>query len=84
LQQFAAGITLFFSRLSTGARYLFVDEAAGLPVAEATQLLRTGKRVILATTLDGGWAKFRHDRSDRSAWAHEGPTGMAQLRIIKA
>ena len=44
---------------STGARYLFVDEAAGLPVAEATQLLRTGKRVILATTLDGGWAKFR-------------------------
>ena len=60
-----------------------MDEAAGLPVAEATQLLRTGKRVILATTLDGGWAKFRHDRSDRSAWAHEGPTGMAQLRIIK-
>eukprot|EP00435_Cladocopium_sp_Y103_P031764 s1326_g8.t1 len=34
-------------------QYLFVDEAAGIPVAEATQLLLTAKRVILATTLDG-------------------------------
>eukprot|EP00913_Durusdinium_trenchii_P029857 g27977.t1 len=34
-------------------QYLFVDEAAGLPVAEASQLLRKARRVVMATTLDG-------------------------------
>ena len=30
-----------------------MDEAAGIPVFEASTLLRRAKRVIMATTLDG-------------------------------
>ena len=39
--------------INENRRYLFVDEAAGIPVFEASTLLRRAKRVIMATTLDG-------------------------------
>lgn len=39
-------------------QYLFVDEAAGIPVAEALRLMRSARRVVMATTLDGYDARF--------------------------
>ncbi|CAE7484925.1 tmcA [Symbiodinium natans] len=39
--------------LLRSCQYLFVDEAAGIPVAEARRLLMRTRRVVMATTLDG-------------------------------
>ena len=39
--------------LLRSCQYLFVDEAAGIPVAEAKRLLMRTRRVVMATTLDG-------------------------------
>ena len=39
--------------LLRSCQYLFVDEAAGIPAAEAKRLLTRTKRVVMATTLDG-------------------------------
>jgi len=62
LLQIAGGHLQFFSvgdllsqarKVLKTCQYLFVDEAAGIPVFEASTLLRRAKRVIMATTLDG-------------------------------
>ncbi|CAE8731381.1 unnamed protein product [Polarella glacialis] len=39
--------------LLRASQYLFIDEAAGLPVAEAIELLSRSRRVVMSTTLDG-------------------------------